>query len=87
MALYEAIEHARDTAEGRNPNVDKCSKCAREHDQLANWLTELKEYRATNHTPIENKKAWCAIESAADDIAIFGHVTSYTNRLIQDALE
>ena len=52
--LTDAISHARDVAknwesqlvncvseEGRN----KCKECAKEHEQLASWLTELKERR------------------------------------------
>lgn len=44
-SLDEAIAHARDVAEGRNPNVKACSRCAKEHAQLADWLEELKAYK------------------------------------------
>lgn len=40
-ALDAAIEHAREIAFG----VERASPCAREHEQLANWLVELKERR------------------------------------------
>lgn len=53
MDLNEAIAHARETAEGKNPNVDRCSECAAQHRQLAEWLEELKVYRATGSTPEE----------------------------------
>lgn len=36
MTLDEAIDHAREVADG-------CGKCADEHRQLAEWLEELKE--------------------------------------------
>ena len=57
MSIDEAIAHAREVAEKNykqgflchaNPNDDKldgCIKCAKEHEQLAEWLEELKELR------------------------------------------
>lgn len=45
MTLEEAIAHARDVANGNHPTVDGCSECAKEHRQLADWLTELLRYR------------------------------------------
>ena len=40
MSLDEAIEHCVDVFESTD-----CDDCALEHLQLADWLTELKEYR------------------------------------------
>ena len=59
MTIDEAIAHAREVAE-KNRNFDvipekvmatstfkyNCLKCAEEHEQLAEWLEELKAYRA-----------------------------------------
>ena len=59
MTIDEAIIHAREVAE-KNRNFDvipekvmatstfkyNCIKCAEEHEQLAEWLEELKQYRA-----------------------------------------
>ena len=51
MTLDEAIVHARDVAEEQRKacdlawvwdNPDNIKKCAEEHDQLAEWLEELK---------------------------------------------
>ena len=39
MTLDEAISHARDVANSG------CSECNREHGQLSEWLTELKQRR------------------------------------------
>lgn len=66
MTLDEAIKHAREVAEDniqksrqmtRDPfcvvNLDKteaCNKCAKEHEQLVDWLEELKAYRERNIT-------------------------------------
>ena len=53
MTIIEAIKHARDKAKEQRyyANFEKgkmyrsCVKCAEEHEQLAKWLEELKEYR------------------------------------------
>ena len=58
MDLDVAIKHAKDVAAKKyneavltrllrqNPNDKKeCIECAREHEQLADWLEELKELR------------------------------------------
>lgn len=57
MTIDEAIVHAREVAQENykqgflchaNPNdeeLDKCIGCAREHEQIAEWLEELKELR------------------------------------------
>ena len=57
MTIEEAIAHAREVAEEKyndgflchaNPDdgkLDECVKCAQEHEQLAEWLEELKTYR------------------------------------------
>ena len=72
MTLNEAIAHARKVAEhnirdskytkiSNNKQMnDKyvlgCIECAKEHEQLAEWLEELKEYR-TIGTPDECRAA------------------------------
>ena len=53
MTLDEAIKHAREKANEQNyyasfergKHIQSCKKCAEEHEQLAEWLEELKEYR------------------------------------------
>ena len=52
MTIDEAIVHAREVAEYNrkcNENSDcidiECERCAEEHEQLAEWLEELKTYR------------------------------------------
>lgn len=39
MTLDEAIKHAEEVANSQ------CSECGEEHQQLAEWLKELKAYR------------------------------------------
>ena len=56
MTLDEAIKHARDKANEqkyyasfeRGKHIQSCKKCAEEHEQLADWLEELKDYRRFN---------------------------------------
>lgn len=57
MTIDEAVTHAKEVAEKNylqgmlchaNPNdseLDRCIECGREHEQLAEWLQELKLYR------------------------------------------
>jgi hypothetical protein len=54
MTIDEAIEHAREKAkeqryyanfERNGMMYQSCIKCAEEHEQLAEWLEELKEMR------------------------------------------
>lgn len=61
-SLDEAIQHAREVAEiqRNNDKLNKtlgvispyykidCLKCAEEHEQIAEWLEELKDYRDKN---------------------------------------
>ena len=50
MTIEGAIAHAREVAE-RCPEEDR--QCAYQHDELADWLEELKAYRETGLTPEE----------------------------------
>lgn len=53
MTIDDAIQHAREKAKEqkyyavfeRGSNFSSCIKCAEEHEQLAEWLQELKNYR------------------------------------------
>ena len=51
MTLDEAIQHAKEVANKEKCNLLKVgddyiySECAMEHEQLAQWLEELKEYK------------------------------------------
>ena len=46
MTIDEAIIHAREVASRKCDDRVHCIKCAEEHEQLAEWLEELKQYRA-----------------------------------------
>ena len=57
MRLEEAIKHAKDVAtkkyrqamlhraNAEDEKLDRCIECMKEHEQLAEWLEELKELR------------------------------------------
>ena len=82
MTLDEAILHAREVAERnrkqyKNCPSDRtdiryqtCEECAEEHEQLAEWLEELKSYRTSvfsgDMTQIMLKEEYC---KAVDDFA------------------
>lgn len=79
MTLDEAIAHAREVAEEQRKacdlawvwdNPDNIKKCAEEHEQLAEWLEELKSYRASvfsgDMTQQMLKEEYC---KAVDDFA------------------
>lgn len=93
MTLNEAIKHAIEVADHYdeliktdnhgsvfNGSDENCVKCANEHRQLAEWLTELKERRGAEDDAIdllyqikeelreELRKADLLIESVISDI-------------------
>ena len=85
MTLDEAILHAREVAERnrkqyKNCPSDRtdiryqtCEECAEEHEQLAEWLEELKSYRASvfsgDMTQIMLKEEYCkAINDFAEKL-------------------
>lgn len=55
MNIEEAIKHTREVATKKrilaqdknilNDNVEESEECAKEHEQLAEWLIKLKEYQ------------------------------------------
>ena len=51
MTLDEAIQHAKDVAREERDKLLKvgdeyiCSECGKEHEQLVEWLEELKNYK------------------------------------------
>ena len=67
MTIDEAIAHARDVANEQkirsnvciqnDSECDKfsdCLKCAEEHEQLAEWLEELKAYKENQHRSLRH---------------------------------
>lgn len=52
MDIKEAIQHCREVAAGHTEQ-GKCSECAAEHNQLADWLEELVAYKSIGLMPEE----------------------------------
>ena len=77
MTIDEAIAHAREVAtiQRNNDKLNKtlgvispyyktdCIKCAEEHEQLAEWLEELKEYKYNEYVICEKYNV-----SSIDDV-------------------
>ena len=85
MTIDEAIEHAREVAEiqRNNDKLNKtlgksspyyntdCIKCAEKHEQLADWLEELKELKKSAPNRMLYMKGFKAgYNKAIDDFAI-----------------
>lgn len=100
MTIDEAIKHARDKVQEQRyyANFEKgrmyrsCVKCAEEHEQLAEWLEELKLYKSKfkeillyDHEIAEIKIYHKAIDDFADKIASYGTYDDYGN--VIDVLE
>ena len=49
MTIDEAIAHAREVASRKFDDRVHCIRCAEEHEQLAEWLEELKMYRESSY--------------------------------------
>lgn len=54
MSLDEAIEHLNDTLNSTD-RMWSCDSCKREHEQLRNWLIELREIKNKHYIPVYQK--------------------------------
>ena len=75
MKLEEAIKHAKDVAtkkyrqamlhraNAEDEKLDRCIECMKEHEQLADWLEELKELRK-----YKEKYRWHNVKEHPDDL-------------------
>lgn len=78
MTLDEAIIHAREVSEENRekalssffpPYADECERCAEEHEKIAEWLQELKEYREVKIIHCKDCKHWgTGIEGETENI-------------------
>ena len=51
MSLDEAIEHLNETLNSTD-RMWSCDSCRREHEQLRNWLIELREMKNKYYIPV-----------------------------------
>lgn len=97
MTLEEAIAHAREVASVQR---DKCEKCATDHEQLAEWLEELKDLRQGKADAIEefrkdiidkinfeNKWLFACKSNNADTSIMFSALRSFVNDRAQQLKE
>ena len=50
MTIDEAITHAKEVSSRKFDDRVHCIRCAEEHEQLAEWLEELKHYKQLEET-------------------------------------
>ena len=72
MTIDEAIVHAREVASRKFDDRVHCIRCAEEHEQLAEWLEELKAYRAN--------------EGISENVYRFGYKSGY-NKAVDDTIK
>ena len=89
MTIDEAIVHAREVASRNFDDRVHCIRCAEEHEQLAEWLEELKAYRASvfsgDMTQKMLKEEYC---KAVDDfVKEFKRRTPMENKLVDEIAE
>ena len=93
MSIDEAIAHAREKAkEKREKPVSTvqeeidCMKCARENEQLAEWLEELKDYRDKNKMVVRvDCENMDSIKDKIDELSKYAE--SQYNKAIDDFAE
>ena len=65
MTIEEAIKHCSEKSRG-------CDECAKEHEQLKEWLVELNEFRNSNFG-IMNLGALLAYQGVKEEIDTIVH--------------
>ena len=101
MIIDEAIAHAREVAKRNRILLDfdelvqksydayfdklKCEKCAEEHEQLAEWLEELKDYQDKNKMVVHVEcKNMDSIKNKIDELSKYAE--NQYNKAIDDCL-
>lgn len=64
MSLDEAIEHLNDTLNSTD-RMWSCDSCKREHEQLRNWLIELREMKNKYYIPVYKTGEFISREAKA----------------------
>ena len=64
MSLDEAIEHLNDTLNSTD-RMWSCDSCKREHEQLRNWLIELREMKNKYYIPVYKNGEFVSREAKA----------------------
>ena len=64
MSLDEAIEHLNETLNSTD-RIWSCDSCRREHEQLRNWLIELREMKNKYYIPVYKNGEFVSREAKA----------------------
>ena len=64
MTVDEAIEHLNDTLNSTD-KMWSCDSCKREHEQLRNWLIELREIKNKYYIPVYKNGDFISREAKA----------------------
>ena len=64
MSLDEAIEHLNETLNSTD-RMWSCDSCRREHEQLRNWLIELREMKNKYYIPVYKNGEFVSREAKA----------------------
>ena len=64
MSLDEAIEHLNETLSSTD-RMWSCDSCRREHEQLRNWLIELREIKNKHYIPVYKNGEFVSREAKA----------------------
>ena len=64
MSLDEAIEHLNDTLNSTD-RMWSCDSCKHEHEQLRNWLIELREMKNKYYIPVYKNGEFVSREAKA----------------------
>ena len=74
MTIDEAISHAREKADKNSgcwkycTDIKDCKTCEKEHEQLAEWLEELKMYRESSYGELHGMVYNKAIDDFSNEI-------------------
>ena len=88
LTLDEAIKHAKEVAKTNRAEAtynfpdlkeyyDNCSECANQHNQLAEWLEELKSFKEAEKQGLlvrlpckVGEKLWCIVNSTIRELRV-----------------
>ena len=88
LTLDEAIKHAKEVAKTNLAEAtynfpdlkeyyDNCSECANQHNQLAEWLEELKSFKEAEEQGLlvrlpckVGEKLWCIVNSTIRELRV-----------------
>ena len=88
LTLEEAIKHAKEVAKTNLAEAtynfpdlkeyyDNCSECANQHNQLAEWLEELKSFKESEKQGLlvrlpckVGEKLWCIVNSTIRELRV-----------------